>query len=185
MEIGTPAQLFKRVIMDTGSSDLWVADSAYSQHGQYTKTKFDASKSSTYTKVTTNPNWKIVYGDGTFAEGFKGRDIVKFTDTDYAVSTVFGQATRGQKDDPIDGICGLAYESISAMRTTPPWISVVERAVVKPPNPWFTFWLTEIAGDPSGLNKGGAITFGDYDHEHCSSKCNWVPLSNELWCVRP
>lgn len=63
-----------------------------------------------------------------------------------------------------------------------------------PSHPWFTVWLEELSGQPTG-QKGGSFTFGDYDmvkrefvryentfvQTNCASSCDWVPLSHELW----
>jgi len=182
MDIGTPSQRFY-VVLDTGSSDLWVhgpnfPDALMSPN----KTKFNPSASSTF--QTVSGSFSIQYGSGS-ASGSLGQDTVTFTGTSYTYATqVFGVADRGQATQPIDGICGMAFPTIAAIKVNgkanpDPWYNIINSST-PPPNPWFTVWLEEDPGVPSG-QLGGVFTFGDYDKQHCSSDCNWVPLSNALW----
>jgi len=176
VNIGTPKQNFT-VVLDTGSSDLWVTAMGWTGSGKH---RFDPSKSSTYQKVPGT--WTIQYGSGS-ASGTKAQDVVCFDQTDYCYAKqIFGLATQMgvQAQQPIDGICGMAFESISSIRTPDPWMNIITRSAKMPPHPWFTVWLEELKGSPMG-KKGGAFTFGDYDMVNCASSCDWVPLSHELW----
>ena len=69
--VGTPGQTFS-VILDTGSSNLWIPDSTCKKcKGKH---EFDTSKSSTY--QTNGQKWRITYGDGSDASGILGVDTV-------------------------------------------------------------------------------------------------------------
>jgi cathepsin D len=70
--IGTPPVAYD-VILDTGSADLWVADSSCTQNCQGIQT-FDTSTSSTY-KNLTEP-FTIQYGSGE-ASGTLATDVVQ------------------------------------------------------------------------------------------------------------
>jgi hypothetical protein len=177
IDIGTPKQEFK-VVLDTGSSDLWIVDKTWSGSG---KTKFDSSKSSTYKKI--GGSWFIQYGSGA-ASGFKGQDKVCFTGTTYCFDTqILGQATDLQPpmdQQPMDGICGLAFPSISSIGTNQPWLNIINSSGFQGKNKTFTVWLEELKGSPSG-QKGGTFTFGEPDVTNCATTGDWVPLSHDLW----
>lgn len=182
IDIGTPPQTFT-VVMDTGSSDLWVADSTYTYPAQqtypYHKNTFKSASSTTYTRI--GGFWQITYGSGS-AMGFKGQDVVGFTGTKYKYNKqIFGQAMQGQPGSPIDGICGLAYQSLSSLKTAAPWSNIVDYGTPTPKYPFFTFWLEKLPSASSKPEIGGSITFGDLNEEKCSKTCDWVHLSSELW----
>ena len=85
MTLGTPAQTF-RVLLDTGSSKPWVVDRSCNDVACCksfaklkintnlvgNKTRFDASKSSTY--KTTPDKWSERFGDGSTVGGVIGKD---------------------------------------------------------------------------------------------------------------
>ncbi|KAK5973218.1 Eukaryotic aspartyl protease, partial [Trichostrongylus colubriformis] len=120
--IGTPEQQFQ-VILDTGSSNLWIPDSTCGQvhencqdpncagiiceflcsdqsccgggvNACQGKNIFTSSKSSSY--VQNGQHWSIQYGTGA-AVGFLGEDTVRFggkgSNQLVVPNTVFGQAT--------------------------------------------------------------------------------------------
>jgi len=174
VDIGTPKQKFT-VVLDTGSSDLWIPDKTYVGADKH---RFDSSKSSTYYK--DGGKWTIQYGSGS-ATGFKGIDQVCFGETDLCVTNqTFGQATGMgvQAQQPLDGICGMAFPSISMEHTDPPFLNLINQGKVK--NPFFTVWLTMLKPSPSG-QIGGEFTFGDYDTEHCAATGDWVKLTSATW----
>jgi len=174
VDIGTPVQKFT-VVLDTGSSDLWVPDKTYPGTN---KNKFDSKKSSTYEE--DGGTWTIHYGSGS-ASGFKGIDTVCFGDTDLcAEHQTFGQATKMgvQAQQPLDGICGMAFKSLSAEHATPVFQTLIDQGKVD--NPYFTVWLTMVTPTPQG-EIGGQFTFGDMDTEHCAAHGEWVPLKSATW----
>jgi len=171
--LGTPPQKFK-LLLDTGSSDLWVPDKTY----KGTRAKFDGSKSSTYEKV--GKRWSIQYGSGD-ASGFTGKDKFCFGETSLCVTTqLFGQATRiDDQGDQIDGICGMAFPSLSVEHSVPPFLGLIKEGKVN--NPYFTVWLDNVRPTPEG-QVGGSFTFGGLDTQHCSSTGDWIPLSSaDYW----
>jgi len=176
VQLGTPRQNFT-VQFDTGSSDLWVAGPNCNVCTGMRK--YNPSKSSTYKAVSGT--WSIQYGSGS-CSGTKGEDVVQFAGTEYSYnSQVFGMADKLTASDfsNMDGICGMAYESISSIKTPDPWNNIITHG--NPPHPWFTVWLEELSGEPSGNTKGGLFTFGESDTANCASSIDWVPLAAELW----
>uniref|UniRef100_A0A915C711 Peptidase A1 domain-containing protein n=1 Tax=Parascaris univalens TaxID=6257 RepID=A0A915C711_PARUN len=72
--VGSPsAQLFS-VIVDTGSSNLWVPDASCEFFICSIKNVHHSLKSSTYSK--DGRPWGVLYGDGSAANGFLGKDTV-------------------------------------------------------------------------------------------------------------
>jgi hypothetical protein len=174
ISIGTPAQTFD-VIFDTGSADLWIPDTSCTGLACRSKTKFDSSKSSTYKKVSGT--WTIHYGTGS-AKGFEGLDEVCFTGTSLCLSQQrFGQATSIASffaEQPIDGICGMAFKAISQERVTPPVIALMPQLDEQ----MFQVWMTAVG---AAEKTGGQFTFGAYDTEHCSQDITYVPLTSDTY----
>jgi hypothetical protein len=69
--IGTPGQPFD-VILDTGSSTLWVPNFDCIRCSM--KNRFNSSQSSTYR--STNGSWDLIYMDGSYVAGIFGVDTV-------------------------------------------------------------------------------------------------------------
>jgi saccharopepsin len=112
VEVGTPAQKFT-VVPDTGSSNLWMYSSTCNAIPCWYHDKFDATKSSTYTK--NGESFKIQYGSGGI-DGFVSQDTVTLGDATTAnfgfgeVTSVSGVAFYASQ---MSGILGLGYGSIS------------------------------------------------------------------------
>ena len=115
ISMGTPAQNFL-VIYDTGSSNLWVPSSkclGFLWKACKNHSKFDATKSSTYTANGTN--LLLPYGSGV-CDGHLSNDKIHFGG--YDIDGQFGEITIEPGavwvQSPFDGIAGLAYPAIAA-----------------------------------------------------------------------
>ncbi|GMS91900.1 hypothetical protein PENTCL1PPCAC_14075, partial [Pristionchus entomophagus] len=180
--IGTPGQTFE-VILDTGSSNLWVPDATCA--GGLTnpcakKHKFESVKSSTW--VANGKKFKISYETGD-AKGFLGQDTVRFG-TDSTALTVpkctFGQATSIAaffKNDVIDGILGLAFQALAVDNVKPPFIEAVDQKLVQ--QPLFTVFL-ENEGNKQNV-PGGVYTYGAIDTHNCGPIIAYQPLSSATY----
>lgn len=200
--IGTPEQTFN-IILDTGSSNLWIADSScphstgddvsYSNEESGSKVcdnkhRFDSSKSSTYVK--NGKALKIAYGTGSMV-GFLGEDTIRFGDkgTDQLVvpKTTFGQATELADffaDVPIDGILGLAFKIIAADFVTPPLINAINQNILD--KPLFSVFLdTEGDGTSGAKRKGGVFTYGDIDTINCGPVIDYVSVTFDSYWLFP
>ncbi|KAM0753709.1 acid protease [Meredithblackwellia eburnea MCA 4105] len=119
ISIGTPAKSFL-IDFDTGSSDLWVPSVSCTSAACNTHTKYDPSESSTSSAVS-GKKLSISYGDGSTTTGTVYKDTVTIAGMT-ATSQVFGTATSlssDWQDDPMDGLLGMAYQSISQLGTSP------------------------------------------------------------------
>lgn len=164
--IGTPPQTFK-VILDTGSANLWVPSTRCSSISCFLHAKYDATASSTYEANGTE--FKIQYGTGSL-EGVISKD--EMTIGDIAIS---GQEFAESTVEPgltfafgkFDGILGLAYDTISVQHVTPPFYNMIDQGLLDEPK--FAFY---VGTDPE---QGEAI-FGGVDEKHYTGKIDYVPV---------
>ncbi|RPD61879.1 protease [Lentinus tigrinus ALCF2SS1-7] len=151
IKIGTPPKTFL-IDFDTGSADLWIPSSACSQCAS-SKGKYDASASSTGAKK--NESFEIRYADGSNATGPVYTDTVTVGGVK-ATGQYFGAVTSESSNfaqDPIDGVLGLAFPSISRLRQSPFFVTASAQRSVK--DDVFAF---KLASNGSELYLGGTDT---------------------------
>jgi hypothetical protein len=177
--IGSSNQQFV-VVLDTGSANLWVPDStcAASCNG---KAKFNSAQSTTYTR--DGQAWSITYGTGS-ARGFLGVDTVAFgtmgTTQLIVPRTTFGQATTIAAffaQDPIDGILGLAFQSLAVDNVVPPLINAINQGLLDAPI--FTVYLQR-KGSAENV-RAGIFTYGGLDTANCGAIIAYQPLSSATY----
>ncbi|GAA6062852.1 hypothetical protein JCM10212_006105 [Sporobolomyces blumeae] len=164
--LGTPPQSFK-VILDTGSANLWVPSTRCSSIACFLHAKYDAKASSTYKANGTE--FKIQYGTGSL-EGIISNDVMTIGDLeikgqDFAESTVEPGLTFAF--GKFDGILGLAYDTISVQHVVPPFYNMINQGLLD--EPVFSFWLGK---DP----EQGEAVFGGIDKAHYSGDVHYVPV---------
>lgn len=175
ISLGTPPQEFQ-VIYDTGSSNLWVPASNCSL-SCLLKTRFQQSKSSTY--APDGREFNIKYGSGPVSGhvitdtvtmgGFSGpQSFAGITD---ASGLGFAYALAKW-----DGICGMAWPSISVYQMEPPMFSIAKS------NPGFAnkfaFYFSQ------NSTEEGELVLGGYDAEHIDGELVRVDLSTKTyWTV--
>lgn len=150
ISIGSPPQEFK-VVMDTGSADLWVPGKDCSG-GCFVHHKYDDKSSSTSQPLHGKTH--IVYGSGeisgeTFRDNFQIGDI--------KLNQTFTATTKESYNflpAMFDGILGLAFDTIST-GPKPVFYEMMEQNKVD--KKLFTFLLGEEQGE---------VVFGDIDPEH-------------------
>jgi len=110
--IGSDDQEFT-VVPDTGSSNLWVYSSDCHNAACLTHSKYNSSKSTSYT--ADGQAFDITYGSGS-VKGFVSRDVAKING-DITAEMGFGeiQKVKGKTFliSKMDGIIGLGYDQIS------------------------------------------------------------------------
>ncbi|KAH8099326.1 aspartic peptidase domain-containing protein [Cristinia sonorae] len=154
--VGTPPQAFN-VILDTGSSDLWLAASQAPTRGI---ALFDTSSSSTF--AATNNSFSIQYASGS-ASGVLGSDVVQFSGFEVKSQT-FGLVdgtSGGILTSPVSGLMGLAFSSLATSGATPFWEAITNTPGALA-SPLFGVQLTRFNNDTraSALEPGGTFTLG-------------------------
>lgn len=171
ISLGTPPQTFK-VVLDTGSSNLWVPSSECSSIACFLHNKYDSSASSTYKKNGTK--FDIRYGSGSLS-GFVSQDHLKIGDIlikrqDFAEATsepglafAFGR---------FDGILGLGYDSIAVNKIVPPFYNMLNQKLID--EPVFSFYL-------GGEGDTSEATFGGIDYDHFTGDLITIPLRRKAY----
>jgi len=169
--IGTPPQTFK-VVLDTGSSNLWVPSSECGSIACYLHTKYDSSSSSTFKKNGTE--FAIQYGSGSLS-GFVSQDHMQIGDLKIK-DQLFAEAT----EEPglafafgrFDGILGLGYDTISVNKIVPPFYNMVEQGLLD--EPVFAFYLGDEADESEAI-------FGGVNKDHFTGEITEIPLRRKAY----
>lgn len=158
--LGTPAQTFN-VLIDTGSSDLWVIGDSNPYCGQIDCTQsgtFKKDSSSTY--KYKNDEFFIQYGDYTYSQGDWATDTVTIEGTEVTGLT-FGLGLDGNSSM---GVLGLGYTTNEASEFQQSGaftydnlpILLAKQGVIN--TPAYSFWLNDKDA------KEGNVLFGAVDH---------------------
>jgi cathepsin D len=156
VSIGTPPQNFN-LVLDTGSSDLWVATTSCTSCGSDIP-EFNPSKSSTY--KATSSQLEIDYGSGS-AQGIVAQDSVTFGSFEMSQELLaVTNITSRLIDDGLSGIMGLGFASISALQTTPFWEALYNANDLA--EPLFSFYLERYVNQANQISTapGGVLTLG-------------------------
>nr|BAE91900.1 Proteinase A [Ogataea minuta] len=175
IQIGTPGQPFK-VILDTGSSNLWVPGSDCSSLACYLHQKYDHDSSSTY--KANGSEFAIRYGSGSL-EGFVSQDTLTLGDLiipkqDFAEAT--SEPGLAFAFGKFDGILGLAYDTISVDKIVPPIYNALNLGLLDEPQ--FAFYLGDTAKSEAD---GGVATFGGVDETKYDGKITWLPVRRKAY----
>lgn len=175
ISIGTPYQSFL-IDFDTGSSDLWVPSSKCNTSACSSKHQYKDAKSRT---SHSRPGvFKIQYGDGSRVEGSIYTDTVNVAGVQ-AQGQIFSAVTNISSllaDDPIDGILGLAFPSISQLGHAPFFQTATQQQDIYPS---FGFYLA--SNNYSALSLGGPDrTFftGPIETHYVSSPTGFWQIGN-------
>jgi len=169
--IGTPPQTFK-VVLDTGSSNLWVPSQSCSSIACYLHSTYDSSSSSTYKK--NGSTFEIQYGSGSLS-GFVSQDVMTIGDL-HIKNQDFAEATNEPglafAFGKFDGILGLGYDTISVNRIIPPFYQMINQKLLD--EPVFAFYLGR-------EDEGSEAVFGGVDKKHYTGKIEYIPLRRKAY----
>jgi cathepsin D len=144
------------VVLDTGSSDLWVADTSCTSCDSTTPL-FAPSKSSSITSA--NGQTTIRYGSGTVA-GIIAQDVVSMGNFSVQSQTLLAveELTDGLLEGSASGIMGLAFSAIASTRSTPFWQALGSQLSASE----MAFYLTRFKDDSNAKDEepGGVFTLG-------------------------
>ena len=172
--LGTPPQTFK-VVLDTGSSNLWVPSTECGSIACYLHTKYDSSASSTYKK--NGSSFEIRYGSGSLS-GFISQDVLqigdlKIKDQDFAEATeepglafAFGR---------FDGIMGLGFDTISVNSIVPPFYKMIDQGLLD--EPVVSFYLS----DTNNEGSESEAMFGGINKAHYTGEMTKIPLRRKAY----
>jgi saccharopepsin len=169
--IGTPPQIFK-VILDTGSSNLWVPSERCSSIACYLHHKYVSADSSTY--KANGSEFKIEYGSGSMT-GFISQDDVTIGDI-VIKNQHFAEATS----EPglafafgrFDGILGLGWDRLSVQKMVTPFDQMIAQHLVE--ERVFSFYL-------GYTDDASEVVFGGIDHTHYDGDITWIPLRRKAY----
>lgn len=174
IQIGTPGQTFS-VVMDTGSSNLWVPSTRCSSIACYFHRRFDRTKSTTYENNGTK--FELHYGSGSL-EAMIAKDTLQVGNLQIK-NQLFGESTKENSlafiAGRFDGILGLGYSSIAVLGIDPPFYNMFNQGLIK--EKLFAAWL----GDTNRDSEGGEITFGGLDENHYEGEITWSPVVRKAY----
>lgn len=158
------------VILDTGSSDLWIPNINCTSASCQNHNKFNSSNSTTF-KPEGKP-WSIEYGTG-FSSGFTGIDdiqIGKFT----ANKQTFGLADIiADFFVPLeaDGILGLGFDALNTIDDGAPTLisTLIKQNKI---DPIFSFHFSHF----TDFDDQATFTLGGVDERKFTRKINYMPV---------
>ncbi|KZT10921.1 acid protease [Laetiporus sulphureus 93-53] len=163
--VGTPSQSFP-LIMDTGSSDLWLASTSCSGCPSGTP-EYSSSSSSTYKANTTNSTTgqakqvEIQYGSGA-VEGTLASDTISMggLSVDSQTFLLVNEVSSALLGGNVTGILGLAFQSLASTGAVPFWQALISNGQLSSPE--FAFYLARFLDDTSAASEepGGTFTLG-------------------------
>ncbi|KAF5314253.1 hypothetical protein D9619_012012 [Psilocybe cf. subviscida] len=170
-----------KVVLDTGSSDLWLANNGCTNCPSSTPT-FNPSASSSF--ETTGTPIELNYGIGN-ATGVVSLETVQmggFTIDDLTLVSV--DTTFGILTGDVSGILGFAFQGLAATKAVPFWQALINTNQLTSPE--FSFYLGRA---PSGNDvpdiDGGVFTLGGTNETLFSGDVEFVdmPPTERNWVL--
>ena len=167
------------VILDTGSSDLWVTSKDCTTCTK-TARSFDTTASSTLEAAHDSSGQPvkvtIAYGSGAVA-GILVRDVVAMGGFQVQPQPwLLIDQTAGNVLSANDGLMGLAFNTLSNFGGTPFWQALADGNKLATPE--MSFWLTRRTGDPAVPSEdyGGVFTLGGQNQTLYKGDVEFLPL---------
>ncbi|KIM53136.1 hypothetical protein SCLCIDRAFT_139594 [Scleroderma citrinum Foug A] len=183
LAIGTPPVAFD-VVLDTGSADLWVADTSCTS-GCSKIALLEAASSSTL-KNLSQP-FQIQYGSGQ-AAGYLVQDVVQMAGFSVSnqVFAAVDQISSGLLTSPVSGLLGLAWQTIAASGATPFWQTLASSSGTWT-DPVMSFQLTRFlnATNVKDDEPGGTFTMGFVNSSLYTGTIDYqnIPVTPSYWLL--
>ncbi|TIA89125.1 hypothetical protein E3P99_02204 [Wallemia hederae] len=179
--VGQPQQAFQ-VILDTGSSALWLISNTLSEaeNGQF-GAGYDPAASTSF--KNKSDEFSVTYGSGQ-AFGYDATDDVQLGT--YSLSSsplaVVDEVTSTLIAAPVSGIMGLAWSSLSQDVGTPFWQQLVQNDQISGENT-MSFYLTRMRSNSQAqsLEPGGSFTLGELDNSLYTGDISFHNILGEDW----
>ncbi|KAF9432318.1 hypothetical protein BGZ76_010971 [Entomortierella beljakovae] len=174
--IGTPSQEFS-VVLDTGSSDLWVSSISCRTLTCLNLRRFVPSRSRSF-RETSQP-WSITYADSSQVSGIVGSDDITVAGIT-VLNQTFGLATvntGGTASAGVDGILGLGFDSnaeISGANTVITNMIAngqIDESIV-------SVWLNKAVDQDPESTYGGQFIFGGVDDSLFTGSITYVNVTS-------
>lgn len=163
-----------QVILDTGSSNLWVNSEKCMSEGCRAHHRFDQSKSSTFKSL--DMAMSVKFGSGRIY-GVLGKDTVAIGPIRVKQQT-FGLIEREEgsifMSGNFDGILGLSFPALSAAKGHNPLMDSIMKQRRLASNT-FSFYYSD------RVNEHSVVTFGEPDSSRYVGKLIWVPVTRQLY----
>ncbi|XP_042321058.1 pepsin B-like [Sceloporus undulatus] len=174
ISIGTPPQNFL-VVMDSGSSNLWVPSVYCNTAACGNHNRFNPSASSTYSN--SGQTYTLYYGAGDLTV-LLGYDTVQVQNI-----VVTNQEFGLSEDEPatpfyyasFDGIMGMAYPSLAVGGTATVMQQMLNQGQLS--EPIFSFYFSR---QPT-VQYGGELILGGVDTQLFSGEISWAPVTREVY----
>jgi len=159
VQIGTPPQDF-RILMDSGSADLWVGSTNCSSNGGGCGPHVFLGTDSSSSFVDTQKQWQIQYGTGAVAGSIVSDDVNVAGLA--LVNHTFGVAEQETVDFsdssvPFDGLMGLAQSTLSEQKALTPVEALATSGLIT--DAITSYKLSRLQDNTND----GEITFGELD----------------------
>ncbi|KAF9544913.1 Type I transmembrane sorting receptor [Mortierella hygrophila] len=173
VKIGTPGQTFN-MDFDTGSADIWLVSSTCPTTACKNHRGFNSSSSTTFTLDPAERRFQIVYGDGSYASGYIGTDMVNVGGIQ--IRQTIGLATNESAQfgvSKVDGLFGLGFSSLESVPGVETFMTnaIAEKALALPVVSAYLPSLRRSGG------KGGHYLFGAIDSTKFQGDLTYVPVT--------
>ncbi|CEL98103.1 unnamed protein product [Vitrella brassicaformis CCMP3155] len=183
IRVGTPGQRFI-VVFDTGSSNLWVPSANCKEGGCTNHTKFDSSRSSSFSELSggRESEMYIQYGTGSCVLHL-ATDHVQVGSLlvpNQSIGLAVAESREPFASMPFDGLVGLGFpdsDRNNRRRETLPIVDNMRRHRVLKRNLFGVYFSKD-------LDKAGAISFGSADRRFvdATKRPSWHPVINtDYW----
>jgi cathepsin D len=197
IQIGTPARSFN-VILDTGSSDLWLAGAGctaatgctegsqlYSTVESLTVVPHGSANVNTTGSSPSDGLFNVSYGSGE-ASGVLVSDVVSMAGYSVPNQTFAAchTVTTGLLSGGVSGIMGLGFQQIAASDSLPFWQHLAEGGQISEMGFAFTRFLHDPRSGDGEVMPGGVATFGQANRTLYEGDIAWNQLTDTgYWMI--